>query len=436
MTVRLRIRIEWLDAPGVSTPELAATWGRYEVWVGERCVTQVEAADGTFRRSVYGSLYPLAEWIAENWWLLVADARPSAVDARYWTWSNVREQDWLARHNMRGAGDGMAWPNLTLVPEGAATRLWWASDRAAVFRQLRFVSTGDDWAPSEEIRESLATTVEHVLDRLAEQDLRKTRLAEEWAAITATDADEREFCCAAARLGLDPYAVDDRTAEQIVRVGRDLPEDLAGTFFDSAEPAALTDALAWIGRSLPAAARAAHRARRPIVELREAVGGTAADSVNAERPWIRGYETARMVREALGVSPTQLFEIDPWVGRATVSAPSVGIQAVAAVESDKCGVVFGTDPLNPAFGMARTLGRALLQPGRQRFLLSSVRRDEERAAGAFAAELLAPAAGIREMLAALGTQSDPAIEAVARRYRVSPLLVRHQYDNQLAGTSI
>jgi hypothetical protein len=435
VSTQLRVRIEWLDAPGVSTPELAATWGRYEVWVGDRCVTQVEAADGTFRRSVYGSLYPLAEWIAENWWSLIAHVRPSAVDARYWTWANVREQSWLARHNARGAGDGMAWPDLTLVPEGLVTRVRWAADRTLVFRQLRFVSNGESWIPSDDIQEALATTVEHVLDRLAEQDLPKTRLAEEWAAITASDADEREFCFAAARLGLDPYAVDEPTAEEIVRVGEGLPDDLAGEFFDSAEPSALVGAVEWIGRSLPAAARAARKARRPVLELHEATQATTFDRLDPERPWIIGYQIARRVRETLDLVPTQLFDIQPWVGRATVSAPSRGIQGAVAVESGRCGVVLGTEPLDPVFGMARALGRALLRPEKQRFLLSGVRRDEERAAGAFAAELLAPAEGIREMLAALGTQNDSALDAVAGRYRVSPLLVRHQYDNQLAPTS-
>lgn len=47
MSDALDVRIEWLEAPGVTTPELAKTWARYEIWVGNRCVTQVEASPGT-----------------------------------------------------------------------------------------------------------------------------------------------------------------------------------------------------------------------------------------------------------------------------------------------------------------------------------------------------------------------------------------------------
>jgi Zn-dependent peptidase ImmA (M78 family) len=62
-----------------------------------------------------------------------------------------------------------------------------------------------------------------------------------------------------------------------------------------------------------------------------------------------------------------------------------------------------------------------------------VRGNDEKVARAFAAEILAPAAGIQRYLTTLGKTDDSAIEAVASRYRVLPLLVRHQYDNQIAG---
>jgi hypothetical protein len=37
------------------------------------------------------------------------------------------------------------------------------------------------------------------------------------------------------------------------------------------------------------------------------------------------------------------------------------------------------------------------------------------------------------MLDAIDKNDDAAMEAVAQHYRVSPLLVRHQFDNQIAG---
>ncbi len=170
MSVTFEVRIEWLDAPDVSTPELAATWARYEIWVGNRCVTQVEDADGTFRRSVYGSLYPLAEWTASNWWVLASHIRPSAIETRYWTWPNVRTYPWLGQHNLRGAGDGMAWPDLTFVAEGAVTRIVWAADTEMPMGPIRFASGGSGLVRTDEARQSLAGLVDNVLGRLTSVD--------------------------------------------------------------------------------------------------------------------------------------------------------------------------------------------------------------------------------------------------------------------------
>src|SRR5260370_9459984 len=191
------------------------------------------AADGTFRRCVYGSLYPLAEWIAANWWILLHHMRPTAVETRYWTWSNVRNYPWLDQHNLRGAGDGMAWPNLTLVIDGSVAHMRWVSDLSYAYRPIRFASDGVAFAPADEVAEGLATIVGHVLERLSEEGLTKTRLADEWNEIARTDNEEREFCVIAAKLGLDPYSVTGESAADIFDVPPSLPQTLISDFFDS-----------------------------------------------------------------------------------------------------------------------------------------------------------------------------------------------------------
>ena len=87
------------------------------------------------------------------------------------------------------------------------------------------------------------------------------------------------------------------------------------------------------------------------------------------------------------------------------------------------------------FAQATALGHTLARPGQRTFLLSATHRDDGQVARAFAAELLAPAAGIRQLLDRLGRQDDLALESAARHFRVSPILIRHQYDNQVARTS-
>ncbi|MGY4770319.1 ImmA/IrrE family metallo-endopeptidase (plasmid) [Kribbella sp. CWNU-51] len=436
MSGGVEIRIEWLDAPKVSTPELAATWARYEVWVGNRCATQLEAADGTFRRSVFGSLYPLAEWIASNWWVLTSHVRPSAIESEYWTWSNVRVHNWLRSHNFRGAGDGMAWPNLTLVLEGAVAHAVWAPDVDQVYGSIRFVSGGSAFLPGDEAIEGLARLVDNVLQRLTEAGLPKTWLAEEWQAIASTSAEEQEFCRAVARLGRDPYSVSDELAADVVRVASDLPVELVADFFDSADVDALNDAARWTSRALGLATRASKKADASLIPLYEVASATSTDVF--ERPWQVGYALARSVREQLNSPPTEPFDTLPWVGSSVTTSPSYGLQGVVAVQNDHCGVALGGPPIGrtgAAFRRARALGHALARPDQHSFVLSAARGYSERVAGAFAAELLAPAAGIRETLDAVGEIGDLGLESVAQHFGVSPLVVRHQYANQLAGTT-
>jgi hypothetical protein len=445
MSGTLEVRIEWLDAPGVTTPELAATWARYEVWVNSRCATQVEAADGTLRRSVYGSLYPLAEWIAANWWTLIWHIRPSAVETRYWTWPNVRAYPWLAQHNFRGAGDGMAWPNITFVPEGSVTQVSWAADNNYPSRSIRFVSNGSAYIEADLAAEGIAGIVDRVLERLSEQGLPKTRLAEEWNAIAKMDGEERDFCQVVARLGLDPYAIDDRTSDEVVQIASVLPAELIADFFDSADSASLVSASDWTRRAIVAADRASDRARKILAPLYGAVSSDAETIAardpgavaDVDMPWTIGYAMARKVRSELGIEDVARFDPSPWVAVSELSAQSGGIQGIATVNRRRCGLALGpswTAAAVSRFGQARALGLVLGHPQQKRFILSSARGHDEKVAGAFAAELLAPARGIKRSLDVIGKSDDAAIEAVASQYRVSPLLVRHQFDNQIAGT--
>jgi hypothetical protein len=437
MSDTFEVRIEWLEAPGVTTPELAATWARYEIWLGGRCVTQVETADGTFRRSVYGSLYPLAYWIATNWWLLISHIRPSAVDTHYWTWRNFRSHPWLAQHNFRGAGDGMAWPDLTLVPEGAITHVVWKQDYRRNSTPVRFASDGSGFVRVGDIRAELAGIVDRVLERLSEAGLPKTPLAEEWSEVANADDQEQEFCRTAARMGIDPYSVDDDTADVIVRIASQLPAEIADDFFDSADVTALADAADWARRAMLVSERAAARAANTLDDLYTVVPGSGlTGAIDTERPWALGYAMARQLRHELAIKDTDQFDVSPWVGVGDVTAPSHGIYGFASVTGDRCGVVLGNRGLGTTatrFGLARALGRVVARPEQRRFVLSAARSHDERVARAFAAELLAPAEGIRLTLESIGKTDDSALEAVAQRFRVSPLVVRHQYDNQIAA---
>lgn len=157
-----------------------------------------------------------------------------------------------------------------------------------------------------------------------------------------------------------------------------------------------------------------------------------------DKPWETGYAVARRVRRELDVPETDQFDVSPWLAVGEVDRDPAGMQGFVVVDHSRCGLALGGPSLagpSRTFAEARALGRALVRPAQRCFLLSAASSHDERVARAFAAELLAPAEGIRAALDVLGQQDDLALETVARHFGVSPLVVRHQYDNQLARIS-
>ena len=70
---------------GVTAPELRATWARLSISIGGDPLTLVERDHSATATAIYVAAYPLAEWIAYNWWLLDSDYRPARLlpDARH-----------------------------------------------------------------------------------------------------------------------------------------------------------------------------------------------------------------------------------------------------------------------------------------------------------------------------------------------------------------
>ena len=427
-----RIDVEWDSAPGVATPEFAATWARFAVWIGPQSATTVEDSTGAYRRSVYTSVYPLAEWIAFNWWSLTSEVRPSALPVPLWSWANVADHEWLRRHNLRSAGAGMPWPDLTVVPEGATTRVVWRSGPGLANQPVTFLSSGDTYLPSSQFVEQLSSFVNQVIDRLREAEIYDTPLAKEWQALRETDDQEAEFDRAAARLGLDPYAMSAQAQEDLISISEELQPHVLAEFLDSADPTDLHSAVRWLQQARNKAAGLGKANTQSVVgEWRNLLRQQGA--FRADRPWTRGYQTAREVRHILQLEPTDFLGMDDFVKKVTLSGQSAGLEGLARLSpAEKLILVLPSGARsNPSvrFAQARSLGLLLISY-EDEHLLDPASTDLSKESRAFAAELLAPISGIQQYLSTLPAVTDAAFEAVAARFRTSSLLVRRQYENQ------
>jgi hypothetical protein len=424
-----RFDIDWSSADGVTTPEIAATWCQLSIWVGARCVTLIDSEDASFRRSLHTTAYPLAEWVVYNWWQLTSDVRPSAIPLSSWAWENVYGNPWLRAHNLRAAGGGMTWPDLTIVPEGNATRLAWKSGPGLLNPSLRFLGGGDAYLPAQAVVIGLSRFVDSVLDRLDDAEL-DTPLAKEWEAVRASDEDEAAFNRAAARLGLDPYTVTNDIAEQIDELSEKLSPGLREEFFDSADPYRLKVAFQW----WKGAKARAHQTTVDSAVLTEHFRDLFELDLPPELPFQRGYRRAKLAREALGLAVANRVDMNALVTKETLTKPAAGLEGLACfLPADTLALILPIAEL-PAeamrFAQARALGLAMTGHRRE-YILDPASTDLMQESRAFAAEFLAPAEGIAKYLAEAHAVTDQAFSWIAGRFEAGSLLIRYQYENQL-----
>ena len=196
----LSFDIDWVDAEGINGPELSATWASLRIRAGDSIVTRVlDGRAKTVRDFVYVPLYPLAEWLATNWWFLTHEMENPAKEGN---------PEFHRRHALRAGREGYAYPDLEMVTSGARTR-WSGSAIACDGAASSFWIRGETWVDSDTFRDACADLVDQVIRRLAAFDVNGTLLQDEWKEIQSADDEEAQFCRAAAGLGWDPYDLDE-----------------------------------------------------------------------------------------------------------------------------------------------------------------------------------------------------------------------------------
>ncbi|WP_143663610.1 ImmA/IrrE family metallo-endopeptidase [Streptomyces sp. NRRL B-24085] len=427
---------EWESAPGVRLPEHKATWARIEIHAGGNLVTLVEDLDsGSSRRSIYAPLYPLAEWLAFNWWKLLYNSRLSRPElVSRFERTRLTDPEFL-RNNFRRIGDGFAWPDLAIVPSGSQTTISWRPYSSPVANwKVRYLGQGEVVVSSADLQTELARIINSVISRLDECGLVATELHKEWAAVTGADAAEVEYCIAAARLGLDPYSEAHEFEDEIINSSQALASNMFDDFIDAVSPDRIHESLGWISRaSATVDSITAPRSSR-TAELR--AGLTKCRTVATYRPWQMGWEQARIARQIAQVADTEPFALNDYVSAQELVSPEPRIQALGRQSGGGAALVIGSQQASSRtknFLVGRALWHSVVD-GDAPFLVTGAYTEKQKTERAFAAELLAPAAGIAALL-----DEDPwaasleSVERIADHFDVSAVLVQHQIDNQLAA---
>ena len=430
---QLSFETDWVEAEGINGPELSATWASLRIRADDATITRVlDTRAQTVRDFVYVPLYPLAEWLATNWWFLT-----------YEFGNPTKESDpaFYRRHALGPNREGYAFPALEVVSSGARTHLAWKCDPCP-WTKIEFLAQGEIWIESSEIRESCADLVERVIRRLASLGVDGTLLQEEWKAVQTADEEEYQFCKTAAGLGWDPYALDDVRRDWVLLLAKKL-----GDVLDEAVPALDTnDYKDWfaINDTIDTIEEAKRFNSLPLERIRSFRDEARLDTTMEGAPWSVGYDCARRLRRTLGLDGEPLPTIPHLaeaLGEDVESIKKVTTQGVAfgGWPALVDGVITRSDDESPAFAFrrlgdhsrrfhfCRALAEVLLSPGSDALLTRAYSERQQRNR-AFAAEFLAPSSGLKERVSRPILDGED-IDELAAEFGVSSRVVEHQVKN-------
>ncbi len=426
---KFSFEIDWVDAERISGPELSATWASLRIRAGDSIMTRVlDERAKTVRDFVHVPLYPLAEWLAANWWFLTHEFKNPAKES---------DPDFHRRHTLGASREGYAFPNLEVVPSGTRTRLAWES-APSPWTRVQFLDRGEIWVDSGGFRETCADFVDQVIRRLASLGVDETFLQEEWNAIQTADQEESKFCGTAAGLGWDPYALDDEKRDGVFLLAEKL-----GELLDEAVPALDTEDLSAGWSAIVSAVGKAKLDGLPLQRLGPLCAEAGLQARAGLNPWDVGYDLARRLRESLDLDgeplPTMtrmaeaLGEDPKLLEKVTLS---VAFFAGAPLID---GVVTRNDDQSPVFAFrrlgehgrrfhfCRALAEVLVSPGTDTLITRAYSERQQRNR-AFAAEFLAPSSGLKNRISRSVVDGDT-IDELAVDFGVSSRVIEHQVVN-------
>ena len=414
------LEYEWADVAQSPDETVHRTMANLQIRINGNLVTAVTDRQHKLEREyVLVPLHHVAEWLVSNWHHLLYEPENSTGPQR---------PGFESRHSLAFAGDGFIFPPLTMAPTDGATVMRWAKSKPR-FADIEFTRFGKERVPTGEMESVCSSLIEDVLDRMRQHNLPLETLEEAWQGVRELDEEERDFARAAALLGADPFDVDDDLADNIVAFWQGVPSSLRGDSLGAATSArSLPMVRRWIERSLDVLGQ--HDAITDATSAWTAVRDSVEKS-NSPIPWQRGYDLAQNLRrEVAGDSSRDLDALGDELGipYRHMRAVSTRLQGLVAEGSPACvGTV--SSETSRRFLQARSIGAFLSPSARGPSLLSTMATDFQAFTRAFAAEFLAPAERLRAQMRGGRTS----VTALAREFRVSPLVISHQIQNHRLG---
>lgn len=370
--------------------------------------------------------YGLAEWFAYNYFFVTT---PYSFDRRENASGAIRTSE---RYSVRSVGGGFPFPSITFRPEEDALGVV-VHARGGVHRRVSLIENGAFLVPLGDAVDAIVGFVEEVISRLQHFGVRDTLLQQEWQRVRRLDPQQIDFCQAAAVVGLDPFNLESLDRDRILALGDlGLTQSLLLQLLSATDVVSAQDGAKWVKGAFGELSTPRVVSSEPE-QLAAVMGGSADWSRGiSQRPWHLGYGRAEKLRVLLDLEPTTAVDIEQFVDiRRSAHAAPGRLDALVDATTDSPVCVVGSNRPSDTrrFVAARTLGRALFTEATGPQVVWHGQDNLYRPERAFAAEFLAPAQGVAQLLA--GDYSPRSRRRAASHFGVSKLLIDHQVRNQI-----
>ena len=425
----LQLSISNWEAAGQGTAEVLASTGRLRLQVGDINLTEHEDTfTRTIRQEVLVTAYPLAFWLAANWWRLLHEPKPPE------RWRPSTE--WRLAHEWPAANAGTIWPAVVMASEGDTIQFQASIAAGSRQQSIRYLNTLQVpiSIPREQVEAVLDGFINSVLGRLEAWDGIQTELLDLWQEVKDERRDEESssYRRLEACLGFDPDDAPEALMEQAMR--------LAATM----GPQTFSEIAPVYGRSgqgqVPGLQQLQLLLESQAITARLQLSAITIPSLSGSRtPWRRAQLLARALRQKLNLSnqPIPTYVLCDLFGLTTTTfeteLPRTRYPIAVAIPGPTGQIALHLRKRNkPArrFELARFIGDVLFTGSRVEawYVSSDIPTERQKLQRAFAAEFLCPAEGALEQLC--GDYSEPAVEQVAERFGVSPEIVENLIANQ------
>lgn len=417
------------DAPNPATARVEHdTVGRLTIVANGHCATEgMDLRGNALEEGPLVSGYPIAQWLAWNWWRLRWEPpMPKSAPHR-------PAESWAMSHMLSTIGSGYCWPDITITSDGFSTELAcraWTDTAHATFRYLGQERT--EAVLTSAFDSAVDAFIESVLELLPGRDRAGDSLRSLWAEILQERRDPvvERFRRMEARIGSDPDEREEGEIEALLARAAQLGEAAFEEF--ASDPFVHTDGNGRLlrGQEIEEAARhfGFHWNPREAVTLHDAPDGSAWGS---EPAWKAGQSAARALREQehLGLEPLTDQRLCDLVGVSEqaleTDAAAMKVIAFMLHQQESSSVVLRSRNLpGRRFELARLLGDRTLVGDGSLFPAASTSSYRQKVQRAFAAELLCPWDAAEPMLHAVVSEDDAT--DVANYFGVSPLLLMNR----------